>query len=520
MNRYMDRVWLKDVGFSVLILAGLSVLAGVRPLLLPDEGRYVGVAWEMVRSGDWLTPTLNGLPYFHKPPLFYWVTAVFMSLFGTGELTARAAPLLGAWILATAVFLFVRRWWGRHVATLAMMALLSQPLFYLGGQYANLDMLVAGCISATVLLLVHAILCFERSLPWRCALFWAYVFAALGVLSKGLIGFVLPALSVGVWLVLRRRWSSMRALFWWPALAAFALISVPWFAAMQARFPDFLDYFFVEQHFRRFAAGGFNNVQPFWFYPAILLLAWLPWMVWLRPLFDKGYFTDQTRGDLRVLMVLWAGVVVLFFSLPQSKLVGYIFPAIAPLAILLADGFQTRSATKSQLSRWWRLGCGIGMAVSLAVIAFFAITKPKSNRELGMVLRSQYAPHEAVYMLGNHYFDLSTYAHLQEPAKVVLDWSNPSIRQRDGWQKELADAAVFKQDLAQTILLQPEALTASLCKGGRSWLIGPSAANADSPFLDSATVVATNGPTTLWLIDARTSQASVALNCLQRPSGG
>jgi len=109
-------------------LLWLALLAWARPLMLPDEGRYVGVAWEMMRSGDWLTPTLNGLPYFHKPPLFYWITAASMSLFGVGELPARAAPLLGAWAGAMAVFLFLRRWWGTSAALLALVVLLAQPL--------------------------------------------------------------------------------------------------------------------------------------------------------------------------------------------------------------------------------------------------------------------------------------------------------------------------------------------------------------------------------------------------------
>lgn len=266
---------------GVLVLLWFAASAGLRPLMLPDEGRYVGVAWEMLRSGDWLTPTLDGLPYFHKPPLFYWITASSLELFGAHEWAARAAPILGATLATMTLYGFARRWAGERQARATLVALLAQPLFFLGGQFANLDMLVAGCISATIVLLAHATLCAEHGRPARTVLAAAYVMAALGVLAKGLIGVVLPALVIVAWLVARGRPRALVRLWSWPGFALFVLAAAPWFAAMQVRFPEFLDYFFVVQHFKRFAAAGFNNVQPFWFYAAVLALCCLPWAPWL-----------------------------------------------------------------------------------------------------------------------------------------------------------------------------------------------------------------------------------------------
>ena len=261
-----------DVLLAILVFAWLAATAWARPLMLPDEGRYVGVAWEMMRSGDWITPTLNGLPYFHKPPLFYWITAGSMSVFGTNEWAARAAPLLGAWVAAMALYLFVRAGRDRRSANMTLLVLLAQPLFFGAAQFANLDMLVTGCITASIVLAAHAALCSERGLPYRSALAAAYAAAALGVLAKGLIGIVIPALIISAWLLARRRWRVLFALLWWPGIALFLLLTAPWFIAMQLKFSDFSYYFFVVQHFKRFAAGGFNNVQPFWFYPALLIL--------------------------------------------------------------------------------------------------------------------------------------------------------------------------------------------------------------------------------------------------------
>ena len=338
-------------GVALLSLIWLAVLAWPRPLMLPDEGRYVGVAWEMIRSGDWLVPTLNGLPYFHKPPLFYWITAASMSIFGPGEWAARAAPLLGAWVGAMATFLFVRRWWGERSAGLALVVLMAQPLFYIGGQFANLDMLVAGCITTTIILLGHAALEAERGGDARTIVLGAYLAAALGVLAKGLIGAVLPAVVIAVWLGSGRRWRTLAALLSPAGLAVFLAVAAPWFIAMQWHFAGFMDYFFVVQHFKRFAAGGFNNVQPFWFYPAVLLLFTLPWLPWLRPLVARGRLSDSARGDLRLLMLLWLAVIVLFFSLPASKLLGYILPAVPPLAVLLADGIESWGARTTRSNR-------------------------------------------------------------------------------------------------------------------------------------------------------------------------
>ncbi|HJV60627.1 MAG TPA: glycosyltransferase family 39 protein, partial [Albitalea sp.] len=178
----------------ILALAWLAATAWMRPLALPDEGRYVGVAWEMLRSGQWAVPTLDGMPFFHKPPLFYWITAASMAVFGPGVLAARAASLLGALIAAVSVALFVQRWQGERASRRVQIVLLTTPLFFGGAQFANLDMLVAGCISAAIVLAAHALLCLERGRPGRGALAGAFVFAALGMLAKGLIGGVLPAL--------------------------------------------------------------------------------------------------------------------------------------------------------------------------------------------------------------------------------------------------------------------------------------------------------------------------------------
>lgn len=505
---------------ALLALLWLMLLAWARPLMLPDEGRYVGVAWEMVRSGHWLVPTLDGLPYFHKPPLFYWITAASLKLFGVWEWPARLASLLGAWFGAMAVFLLVRRWWSAQSAGLALATLLVLPMFYLGAQFANLDMLVAGCITTTIVLLAHAVLAMERDQPHRTALLGAYAAAALGVLAKGLIGFVLPALVIGVWLLLERRWRSLFKLVSLPGVVLFLLLAAPWFGAMQARYPDFLNYFFVVQHFKRFAAGGFNNVQPFWFYPVVLALAALPWLSWLVPQFARDRLRDPARGPLRRLLWVWLVVIVGFFSLPASKLLGYALPVVPPLAVLLADGFEARHANGTGSMRGWWWAAVISMALNLAAIGVLAVRTPHSSRALAAVLRVQRQPTEPVYWLDNDYFDLPIYARLETPVNIVLDWKDPALHHRDTWRKEVADAATFAPDMATARLLQPERLAPSLCRQSVVWLVGPLDMAARYPFLSAGKLAASNKEARLWRLDARELPVRRALGCPGTPTRG
>ncbi|APW37538.1 hypothetical protein RD110_10350 [Rhodoferax koreense] len=511
---------------SLAILLVLAATAWARPLMLPDEGRYAGVAWEMLRSGDWWTPTLDGLPFFHKPPLFYWITAAAMSMFGMHEWTARAASMLGAWTGATAVYLFAWRWGSPRLARLAVVALLAQPLFFLGGQFANLDMLVAGCISATVLLAAHGALQQQAGRPHRHALAGAYVFAALGVLAKGLIGIVLPGLVIVVWLLALRRWRTLLALWWWPGLLLMLAIAAPWFLVMQARFPDFLNYFFVVQHFQRFSGSGFNNVQAWWFYPAVLLLCHGLWLPWLLRIFAPTQLTAARRDPVRLLMWVWFAVVLVFFSLPKSKLVGYVLPAVPPLVYLLADSFAVQTAAVEGVDgahgprRWWSGAVALSAIGALAVVAWLALHPVKSTRQLALVLKDRHQPTEPLFMLGNYDYDVPFYAGLREPVAIVDAWDDPALAQSDNWRKEIADAAGFAPARASASLLLPAQLPAALCDAPLSWVIGP-ADQADAwPALAGAEQVYRGEGRVLWRVDRRHAGQAGGPGCAGRPDAG
>lgn len=439
---------------ALLLLLWLVSTVALRPLLLPDEGRYAGVALEMLR-GDGLVPTLDGLPFFHKPPLLYWLDMAAMSLFGVNDFAARVGPALLAWLLGMALFLHLRRWHGEAVARIGLVVLATSPLYFVGAQYVNHDIGVAACVTAAVLALLRAV-----DEPLRLSRRWllaGWVFCGLGVLAKGLIGVVFPLMVLWPWLLLQRRWRDALALVHPLGLLAFAAIVLPWMWAMQGRYPGFFDYFIVEQHFHRYAARSFNNRQPFWFFVVVLPLFMLPWSAWLWPALRQ-------RGGRAGLYLWWLASVVGFFSLPASKLVGYVMPALAPAAALLALALQARTV------RWPRVAAPAA-ALCMLIIAVVAWKAPGSHRDVGLALGARWQPGDRVIFIDEYFYDLPFYAGLRDPVAVVSGWGDPGLPQHDDWRKELFDAARFAPDHGAAVLWRWSRLSQLPCIAGRTWVV-------------------------------------------------
>ena len=485
------------------VAAWLSFSLGVRRLALPDEGRYAGVAWEMLRSGDWMVPTLNGLPFFHKPPLFYWITGASLSMFGPSAWAARVAPLLGALLAALALWLLLRRWSEPKTARWALVILVTQPLLFAGAQFANLDMLVSGCITATIALLADATLRLETAQPGhRAPLGAAYAMAALGVLAKGLIGVLLPAAIVVAWLLLARRARLLRGLFSMPGALVFIAIAAPWFVAMQQRFDDFAHYFFVYQHFHRYALSGFNNPQPVWFFVAGLALCTLPWFpglwaAWRTPAADG----DEPSRLLRTLMWVWLIGVVVFFSLPRSKLIGYVLPAAPPLAALIADGVWRLSREHARTEHRLKLVAALAAVVCVVGVVTVRLRDTRTTEPLAQVLAAQRTPGDAVIFVGAFFYDLPLHARLTEPVQVVEAWKAFDIAARDNWRKELYDAARFAPARADAVLVDRPDFAQMLCERPVSWVLAPRDAAARYSVLGAAQPVAVTERAALWRFD-------------------
>lgn len=504
-----------DAAFLLLMALWLAVSIGWRPLMSPDEGRYAGVAYAMLQSGDWLVPRLNGLPFFHKPPLFYWIGAAAMAVVGPHPWAARLPSLVGAWLAAGSLFWFLRRHASRAQARLATAVLCSAPFFYVGAQFANLDMLVAGCIGACVLAAADAALAWESGQPWRGALALAFASAALGLLAKGLIGVVLPAGVFVLWALASRRPRVLRLAAWWPGWLLLLAVAGPWFVAMQRHFPDFFDYFVITQHFRRFAASGFNNERPFWFYLPALLGLCLPWSAWLlaarrRPAGAPG-LARRRLDDVDLLMLAWGVVVVLFFSLPRSKLIGYVLPALPPLATGIAR-FAARAATGTTGRRLLGATAGAAALACLGSVVLAARLGTPPDATLRLPADQAVAPGDRVVMLDQYFYELPFYWRMPAPVVVAADWRPEVAQASDNWRKELADAARFDPASAARLLQPIEAQPGLLCGAGRTWVIGPSNAQLVAPWVLGMTLVTFNAHIAVWRHDGRPGETPDCLS--------
>jgi len=501
------------VGAAVALIGWLGFSIGLHPLTLPDEGRYVGVAWEMIRSGDWLVPTQNGLPFFHKPPLFYWLTALSMEAFGVNVAAARLAPLLLSGLAMLGLWTTTRRRAGEAIANATLLVLATMPFFFAAADYANLDMPVAAWIALTIVFTADAALAMRNGTPWRRQLVLAWACAALGVLAKGLIGIVLPGIVVIVWLLAMRRLRMIPRLVSPLGIVVFLVIAAPWFLLVQERHPGFLHFFFVYQHFERFTAGGFNNPQPWWFYVVVLPGLTLPWSLWLV----RARMPERSNGGVdrrawHTLMWIWLAVVVAFFSVPQSKPVGYVMPALFPLAFLIAG--PALAAWRSQRRAARRAAgatLGLAVAICLGAVVFVATRYDRDQTALAHALRDARAPGDPVVFVQEYFFDVPLHARLREPVPVIADWHDPDIFKRDNWKRELAEAAPFAPERAATLLVDARQGFALRCGKAPLWAVVKSADEAIVAALPDATRVAASHHAALWRIAPRACPAGEAL---------
>ena len=357
---------------ACLLLLLLWNLGGA-PLLEPDEGRYAEIPREMLASGDLVTPHLNGVIYFEKPPLHYWLTAAAMRAFGPSEFSARLwSALFGLGGLAIA-WGVGRSIGGRRAGFLAAAALGTSPLWIAIGRLATLDMTVTFFLTATLACFWTAA---EVARGRRATLAWHGMFAAaaLAVLAKGLIGVLIPGAVVFLFLLATRSWRVLLRVPWATGVALFLAIAAPWHALAAARNPDFLWFYFVHEHLLRYATPVAERQEPFWFFLGVVALGCAPWsglfpsaarlIPWQRLREVRDHHRTET------FLLIWAAFVVLFFSVSQSKLIPYVLPALPPLAVLvgvLADRLWDGRLAPSRLESG-------GIAVGGVLAALYGAT--------------------------------------------------------------------------------------------------------------------------------------------------
>jgi 4-amino-4-deoxy-L-arabinose transferase-like glycosyltransferase len=461
------RVWL-GLGLLGLLLLALSA---ARPLSVPDEGRYAEISRWMLVSGDWLVPRLNGLPFFHKPPLTHWLQATSMALLGVHPWAARVPEVLLGLMMVGVLYRVTRDWFDDALAARAAAVLGTSATVLIGAQYVNHDIGVAAWISVAILAFARAFLPEGRPhAGWACLGFLA---CALGLLTKGLIGVVLPGLTLFVWVSWTHQWRKVWRLPWARGLALFALVALPWFVWVSWRFPGAFDYLFGVQQVERYTQAGFNNRQPWWFYLAAVVLLLFPWFVFALPQALAQVRGRRTATPDRwvALCWIWFLAILVFFTIPRSKLIGYIFPAIPPLAVLAALGWRRVMDARPHARRWFFALAAVPVVLcSVVTVVFPYVDRQPVAREVGRELRCRMAPGDVVLVAGGFPFDLSFVARLRTPMVVLGDWPQWRKTEGDTWRRELFESGDFEPALAARVLGLPDVLQQDAHQSGH-WLV-------------------------------------------------
>jgi 4-amino-4-deoxy-L-arabinose transferase-like glycosyltransferase len=325
---------------------------GVIGFVGPDEPRYAWIARDMAETGDWVTPRLYGKPWFEKPPLLYWGSALFFKLFGSSapEVAARLPSAISALLATLALAWLARRTYGEECARWLLL-LLPTSVGMIGFSHAAAtDMPFAGMLTIAMVCAAVALGLAVKTentpilprTPWLALLLFGF-FLGLAVLAKGPAAIILSGGAIFFWAVFTKRWRDAFRLLHPAAIASFSLTAMPWYILCAHRNSDFFRVFIIEHNFKRYLTPEFQHVQPFWFYIPILLIAFLPWItlgLWAGYSATIEFPTNKT-GQLSALLLSYSLFCLLFFSASKSKLPGYILPAIPTIGLLLARIVQT-----------------------------------------------------------------------------------------------------------------------------------------------------------------------------------
>jgi 4-amino-4-deoxy-L-arabinose transferase-like glycosyltransferase len=384
----------------LLLLLAFAILwfgtLDYRTLIKSDEGRYAEIAREMTVTGDWVTPRYNAVKYFYKPPLQYWATATAFSLFGENEWTARLWVGLTSFLSVLMVFFAGRTLFGARPALFGAIALGSMMMPVFAGHFNTLDMGVGTFMSAALFALLLAQRDEASKAQERFWMMLCWAAMALALLSKGLMGIVLPGAVLFCYLLWTRDFFRLKRLHIIKGTLLFLAISAPWFILVTRANPEFFHFFFIHEHFERFLTKVHARYGPPWYFIPFLLLGSMPWTLYLWSGLGKGLKRADTPSVLKafgavsktsgtkawrpeLLLMLWVVFIFIFFSASSSKLAGYIVPIFPALAMLV--GLALAESSKLQ----WRLS--LGLVLLIAVLGFLASFRIPSLAETDLAMQ-------------------------------------------------------------------------------------------------------------------------------------
>ncbi len=372
-----------DILPSLCLISSLFIVIyilqlGIMPLVSQDEVRYAEVAREMIVSGNWVVPRLDGIDYFEKPVLGHWMNAVSELVFGGNNFAVRFSSAFCTGLSAVLLFFFLRKFSKEEkIALLAPVIFLTSGLILAIGTFSVLDAQISFFITAAMASF-YAAYCSKKITPKFLWLVLCGVFAGLGFLTKGFLVFVVLTISIALFLIWEKKWKNLFTMPWIPLITAIITI-LPWGINVYYQAPDFWRYFIVVEHYDRFMhAGKYSGAlhpEPFWFFIPILFVGALPWAFHLPEIIvglkDKILFSKS----LTRYCVIWAVFPFIFFSASSGKLATYILPCFPPLAVLIAYGLYNAldKCKKEKLFNTTNLIFGYFLITALAAAVIYVI---------------------------------------------------------------------------------------------------------------------------------------------------
>jgi len=354
----------------VLVLLYVCLFSGLGALGLvgPDEPRYAAIARAMAETHDWVTPRLWGTPWFEKPVLYYWLAGIAMRIFGVGEFAARLPSALAALLAVAAIKWTALRSYGMGAAWYSLLMLPTSVAIIGFSRAASPDMLFAGLLTAAMAV-ASEMLQKPRPGPILRVAFGFFLGAA--VLAKGPAAVILAGGATLLWAALSRQWRAPFRFLHPLIIAVFCVTAMPWYILCALRNPDFLRVFIWQHNFERYLTPIFEHRQPFWFFGPIFLLGILPWLpLLITSFFDaaRDYHFGTRMNSPALFIGCWALFTLMFFSLSQSKLPGYILPAIPPAVLLLARSLVRQIEQKARGLSMVFAGIGIVFPVLVGIV--------------------------------------------------------------------------------------------------------------------------------------------------------
>jgi len=414
-------------------------------LIEPTETRYAEIAREMLASGDWLIPRLNGIPHFHKPPLGYWSAASGMALLGVNEWGARLGAALAAGFVIWCTARMARQTGGAP-APLAPAFLVSTILFFVLSHQLASDIFLAAAVAGFYAAVLD---------PRTRATLWPFIALGVGFMAKGPVLFILtvaPVLLASAW---ARDASPARALASWRGWLLFAAIALPWYLAVMVKTPGLMSYFLHRQLWERYATTVHQRGGPIYYFLFVVLVGALPW-TWAAL---RGWW-NAARGAGRknlqdAILASWVGLPILFFSSSGSKLPAYVLPVFPALALLASCWPRPE-----RRAHWLRIAA-VTFALLLALLAAAAPFSAQlgSPRSLAQSIKDVRRPGEHVVEYG--VFNAGIPFYLGETVPML------EVERDLGFEGTVAHqhAIITRGDLSSMVNTQ-----------GRTWVVGKEAA--------------------------------------------